>query len=141
MGNAGLMQILMMEVHNYANEHGWTNLNHGLCIITVMENNVMDQFYLTTQYGCVSINQVVTNDTQELLAKTRKAQDSMMLHKLLMGCLSSVSKNSHDSQIPLQDSSKWPAIQKCASQDNHQDRQAPDTSVSTDAEEQHHKYE
>ena len=90
--NTGLMQF-MMEVHNCTNEHGWMNLNHGLCIIVVTENNVMERFNLTTQYRCVTINQVVASDACKLQVGTRKAQNSMMLHKLLMGCLSSIGMN------------------------------------------------
>ena len=90
--NAGLMQF-MMEVHNCMNEHGWMNPNHGLCIITVMENNVTERFDLTTQYGCVTINQVVASNACKLQVCTRKAQNSMLLQKLLMGCLSSIGKN------------------------------------------------
>ena len=58
--SSGLMQF-MMEVHNRANEHGWTNPNHGLCVIEVTENNVTEKYDLTTQYGCVSIEQVIAN--------------------------------------------------------------------------------
>jgi len=88
----GLMQF-MMEVHNRANEHGWTDPNHGLCMITVTENGVTEKYDLTSQYGCVSIDQVIASDTLALQYGTRKAQNSMMLHKLLMGCLSSIGKN------------------------------------------------
>jgi hypothetical protein len=38
----GLMQF-MMEVHNRANEHGWTDPNHGLCMITVTENGATEK--------------------------------------------------------------------------------------------------
>jgi hypothetical protein len=88
----GLMQF-MMEVHNRANKHGWTDPNHGLCMITVTENGMTEKYDLTSQYGCVSINQVIVSDTLALQYGTRKAQNSMMLHKLLMGCLSSIGKN------------------------------------------------
>jgi hypothetical protein len=74
-------------------EHGWIDPNHGLCIIEVRENNVIERYDLTTQYGCVSIDQVVASDMRALQPNTRKAQNSMMLHKLLMGCLSSIGKN------------------------------------------------
>jgi hypothetical protein len=40
--SSGLMQF-MMEVHNRANEHGWTDPNHGLCMITVMENGATEK--------------------------------------------------------------------------------------------------
>jgi hypothetical protein len=88
----GLMQF-MMEVHNRANEQGWTDPNHGLCMSTVMENNVAEKYYLTSQYGCVSIDQVITSSTLALQYGTRKAQNSMTLHKLLMGYLFSIGKN------------------------------------------------
>jgi hypothetical protein len=74
-------------------EHGWTDPNHGLCIIEVRENNATERYDLTTQYGCVSIDQVVASNTRALQPNTRKAQNSMMMHKLLMGCLSSIGKN------------------------------------------------
>jgi hypothetical protein len=90
--SSGLMQF-MMEVHNRANEHRWTDPDHGLCMITVVENGVTEKYDLTSQYGCVSIDQVITSDNIALQYRTRKAQNSMMLHKLLMGCLSSIGKN------------------------------------------------
>lgn len=64
-----------------------------MCIIEVTENNVTERFDLTTQYGCVSVEQVIASDARALQPNTRKAQNSMMLHKLLMSCLSSVGKN------------------------------------------------
>jgi hypothetical protein len=82
--SSGLMQF-MMEVHIHANEHRWTDPNHGLCMITVTENNITEKYDLTSQYGCVSINQVIVSDTIALQYGTRKAQNSMMLHKLLKG--------------------------------------------------------
>jgi len=90
--SAGLMQF-MTEVRNRANEHGWTNPDYGLCVISITENNVTTKYDLTLQYGCVSTEQVIANDTAACVAGTRKAQNSMMLHKLLMNCLSSVGKN------------------------------------------------
>jgi hypothetical protein len=54
----------MMDVHNRVNKHGWTDPIHGLCMITVTENNVTEKYdNLTSQYGCVSIDQVVVSDT------------------------------------------------------------------------------
>jgi hypothetical protein len=43
--SAGLMQF-MMEVKNRANEHGWTDPNHGLCIITVTEGAATEKYDL-----------------------------------------------------------------------------------------------
>jgi hypothetical protein len=48
--SSGLMQF-MMEVHNCANEHGWTNPNDGLCMIMVTENNFAEKYDLTFQCG------------------------------------------------------------------------------------------
>jgi hypothetical protein len=92
MESSGLMQF-MMEVHNRVNEHGWTDPNHGLCMIMVTENGATEKYDLTSQYRCVSIDQVIASDTVALQYGMRKAQNSMMLHKLLMGCLSSIGKN------------------------------------------------
>jgi hypothetical protein len=63
--SAGLMQF-MIEVNNRANEHGWTDPNHRLCIITVMEGTATEKYDLTSQYGCISIDQVIASDRQAL---------------------------------------------------------------------------
>jgi hypothetical protein len=41
--SSGLMQF-MMEVHNRANEHGWTDPHHGLCMIMMTENNITEKY-------------------------------------------------------------------------------------------------
>jgi hypothetical protein len=71
--SSGLIQF-MMEVHNHANEHGWMDPNHGLCMITVTENNVTEKYDLTSQYGCVSINQVIVSDTIALQGISRRSR-------------------------------------------------------------------
>jgi hypothetical protein len=83
----------MLEVNNRANEHGWTDPNHGLCIITVMEGATTEKYDLTSQYGCVSIDQVIASNRLALQPGTRKAQNLMMLYQLLLGCLSTIGRN------------------------------------------------
>jgi hypothetical protein len=90
--SAGLMQF-MIDVNNRANKHGRTDPNHGLCIITVMEGNVTEKYDLTSQYGCMSIDQVIASNRQALQPGTRNAHDLIMLYQLLLGCLSTIGRN------------------------------------------------
>jgi len=90
--SAGLSRF-MRSVRNRAVEQGWTNPQYGVCSIKVWRGNVQESYDLTTQYGCVTLDEVYANDIQFIGLPTRKAQNSMMLYKMVYESLSQVGKD------------------------------------------------